>query len=85
MSYDVEKYTTAHGVATTPLSPEEEAKDVIGFTHPNLHRRVDPKIPSDPKEVKPRSYIFGVYDGINSYRTTEISYHDEDSTTSEIP
>lgn len=83
-TFDIDDYKTAHGTMK-PLTPEEEAKDQLGFTNPNLHRRIDPQTPADPKEVRPREYTIGVYDGINSYRTTQIFYHDEESTTSEIP
>ena len=31
---------TAHGVAK-PVTPEERAKDEVGYTNPNLHRRID--------------------------------------------
>lgn len=82
---NIKDFRTAQGVATTPLTPEEQEKDDIGFTNPNLHRRVDPQTPSDPKEVAPRKYTIGVYDKLHSYRTTEITYHDEESTTCEIP
>lgn len=62
----------------------EDQKDQHGFTQPNLHRRVDPQEPHDGKETSPREYELGVY-GLNSYRTTKINYHDEESETSEIP
>lgn len=68
-----------------PLTPQEQVKDEIGYTNLNLHRRIDPQQPEDPREALPRSYSMGVYDGINSYRTTTIYYHDEESTTCEIP
>lgn len=85
VTYKIDPYKTASGVAK-PLTPEEQAKDDLGFTHPNLHRRVDPQESAEgSKEVAPRKYTLGVYDGINSYRTTEITYHDEESTTCEIP
>ena len=85
-TYRVDEHKTAQGVATTPLTPEEQAKDDLGFTHPNLHRRIDAQDPPEgSKEVQPRKYTLGVYDGINSYRTTQIFYHDEESTTCEIP
>lgn len=67
------------------LTTEEEYKDSeIGFTNPNLHRRVDPKSPTDPQEIKSREYNLGIY-GTESYRTTTVYLHDEDSETSEIP
>lgn len=53
-------------------------RDHIGFTNPNLHRRKSEFI---PKNI---SYTIGVY-GLNSYRTTTIQVHDEESTDSEIP
>lgn len=82
---NIEDYMMAHGVAK-PLSEEDKARDDLGFTHPNLHRRVDPADPPEnEKEVAPRKYTLGVYDKLNSYRTTEIFYHDEESTTCEIP
>lgn len=64
---------------------DEDKKDTHGFTQPNLHRRVDPKEPnSKSNEVSPKEYELGVY-GFDSYRTTKINYHDEESETSEIP
>ena len=60
-----------------PSGSEEEAKDVDGFTNPNLHRRLD----SDTNGV---TYSVGIY-GTNSYRYVYIPEHDEESTTSEIP
>lgn len=62
----------------------ESTKDEFGYTQPNLHRRVDPQEPNDDTETSPREYKLGVY-GLDSYRTTEINYHDEESETSEIP
>ena len=69
----------------------------FGFTNPDLHRRID----NDPTYVPgknysmvhydsdgnpyPQSVVIGVWDGINSYRTTTTYIHDEESTTCEIP
>lgn len=50
--------------------------DENGFTHPNLHQRIDPKGNA--------SYKTGIYN-VNLYRTKTLSTHDEESTTSEIP
>ena len=83
--YHIDDYLTPTGAAAKPLTPEEQEKDDIGFTAPNLHRRVDPQPPVDPRETRPREYTLGIYDKIHSYRTTDISYHDEESTTCEIP
>lgn len=61
-----------------PIEPDsiEETRDIVGFTHPNLHRRID----SD----NPEKHELGIY-GVNSYRIINTSTHDEESTTSEIP
>lgn len=71
--------------------------DELGYTNPNLHRRVDqdPDIPvgSDypfvyyDSEGVPykQNVVIGVWDGVNSYRTTTTFTHDEESTTCEIP
>ena len=69
----------------------------MGYTNPNLHRRLD----LDPVYVPGVHYPFvkynddgvpfkqtakfGTWDGINSYRTTTTYTHDEESTTCEIP
>lgn len=55
----------------------EESADRSGFTHPNLHRRLS-------TDTEGRKYSVGIY-GLNSYRTTTIELHDEESTDSEIP
>jgi len=62
---------------------------VTGFTNPNLHRRIDPHEPKHEdnplnQELAPREYRLEIK-GTNSYRTTTITVHDEESTTSEIP
>ena len=67
------------------VTAEDEYKDLkLGFTHPNLHRRVDPKSPTNDKEKRSREYNLGIY-GTESYRTTTVYLHDEDSETFEIP
>ncbi len=71
---DIELPKMAQGPAV-PASPEETALDDYGFTNPNLHRR----IPDAPPEV-------GVLvAGVDSYRTVSENFHDEESTTSEVP
>lgn len=62
-------------------SPEDIARDELGFTNPNLHRRVDPKLTdfNYPEEFKPREYKLAIQK-FNSYRTTTINTHDEDAT-----
>ncbi len=73
---------TAQGVAT-PATEEDIALDEFGYTHPDLHRRIDPT--AGEGQVADRRYTIGVYDGIHSTRTVEEFYHDEESTTCEIP
>lgn len=65
-------------------SDEDVAKDEKGFTMPNLHRRLDPQQPTSLYEVAPREYQIGVYEK-DSYRTTKINTHDEESEYDEIP
>lgn len=71
-----------HGYMT-PLTDEEQKKDDVGFTHPNLHRRITETERETP-EVEPRDYKV-IIQGLNSIRTTIKHVHDEESTTSEIP
>lgn len=59
-------------------------RDKVGFTHPNLHRRVDPKVPDNDVEVESKKYSIGIY-SLNSYRTTEKIIHDEESEDKETP
>ena len=65
-------------------SDEDVAKDEKGFTMPNLHRRLYPQQPTSSYEVAPREYQIGVYEK-DSYRTTTINTHDEESEYDEIP
>ena len=55
----------------------EQLKDDNGFTHPNLHRRVDPGDPELP-EVLPRKYGLEIAN-LNSYRTTHVITNKEDT------
>lgn len=68
---------------------DDLARDALGFTNPNLHRRVDPKEPpiaEDPRnqEVAPREYQLNIQ-GLRSYRTTTINVHNEESIDDETP
>lgn len=75
---------TAQGPAVPAAEHDLEA-DNLGYTNPNLHRRVDPQAPeADSQEVAPREYRLGVY-SVNSYRTTKVNTHSESSEESEIP
>lgn len=76
---------TAYGTAQ-PANMFDLENDEHGYTNPNLHRRIDPKDPEEgSEETRPRDYIIGIYDGLHSIRRTETFYHDEESTTCEIP
>lgn len=59
--------------ATTPLSPEQQAKDALGYTNPNLHRRT---LSDNVKFVNI---------GNHSYRMTDITPSVEDLENNEIP
>lgn len=68
-----------------PLTEEELEKDNIGFTHPNLHRRMETTDTYKGEgELQPRKYTLGLY-GVCSIRTTETFIHDEDSQDCETP
>lgn len=64
----------------TIIDKTAQAKDDVGFTHPNLHRRIY----TPPDGSINHKYELGIQ-GVCSYRTTETILHDEESTTSEIP
>lgn len=67
----------------------------FGYTHPNLHRRIDLEAIGDSEYPfmyydenglpYNQSIVLGVWDGFNSYRTTTTYIHDEESETCEIP
>ena len=60
------------------LTPEEAAKDEVGFTNPNLHRRFDIHEPSESSgELAPREYDVRIADKVHSYRTTTTFTHQE--------
>lgn len=81
---DIDEFKLAQGPAK--LATEEDIeKDEEGITKPNFHRRIDEDLTVlQPDEVAKDTYSLQV-SGLNSYRNTEHYYHDEDSTTSEIP
>lgn len=54
------------------------------FTNPDLHRRIDNEVVLPIPHTAPNTYTLSIQ-GVNSYRTTEQHFHDEESTTSEIP
>lgn len=56
-----------------------------GYTHTDLHRRIYPDVSGRTAyEVANRVYLLTI-NGVNSYRTTTITTHDESSTTDETP
>lgn len=63
-----------------PADADDIQRDKVGFTNPNLHRRIF----TPPEGTPDHKYKIGIY-GYDSYRTTDIILHDEESTTSEIP
>ena len=75
---------TAQGEAKL-ATQADIAHDEAGITYPNLHRRIDNEdTPKKPGELKPDTYTLSV-SGLNSYRTTKHTIHEEGSTTSETP
>lgn len=60
-------------------SEDDLIRDGIGFTHVNLHRRIDPTDAGKEykEEFKPRAYYLQI-PNLESYRTTEIFVHNED-------
>ena len=73
----------ASGVAKE-LSEDDKIRDDVGFTNPNLHRRIAETSPVNSFELSPREHLLSVY-GDESYHTVNIITHDEDSNDSEIP
>lgn len=71
------------GHSAKPANDIEKQKDQIGFTHPNLHRKINPHSQYKP-ETAPRGYHLSI-NGLNSIRTTEIHMHDEESEYEETP
>lgn len=61
----------------TIADAEALAKDKLGLTHPNLHRRIDPHQKDNPDEVSPRSYKLHI-GGFLSFLTTEVHTHVEE-------
>lgn len=84
MAYDAAKLKMAQGLAEPIEAKSEEAnKDEIGFTNPNLHRRIETDL-EKPDGVLDMEISLRVQ-GVESYRTTSYTVHDEESTTCEIP
>lgn len=67
-----------------PADHEAIEKDLVGFTAPNLHRRVISPTDIEEGEVAPRKYQLLV-NGHNSYRITTQYTHTEYGDENEIP
>lgn len=68
-----------------PATALDQIYDQGGITYPNLHRRIDNEnTPLAEGEAAPDEYLLAV-GGVDSYRNTKHTIHNEDSTTSEIP
>lgn len=68
-----------------PATSADKAHDQGGITYPNLHRRIDNEnTPLAAGEVAPDEYLLSV-GGVDSFRTTKHTIHDEESTISEVP
>lgn len=80
LTYKLEKdgpeyeFTEIGQEVSKPVNELEQTRDDNGFTNPNLHRRIDPKMPEDPKEVVPREYRLQIQVK-NSYRNTHVVTH----------
>lgn len=59
------------------------SKDKQGLTHPNLHRRIKTNTTIGEEDL-PVDYGLSIQ-GVDSYRSTIILSHDEESTTRETP
>ena len=71
------------------------------YTNPDLHRRIDNESPIPPESDPENQYLLvaydengipypqtskvGILDGMHSFRVIDITVHDEESTTCEIP
>jgi len=77
-----------YGITGEVVNPLEQARFNNGYTHPDLYRIVDPQQPSSvpgrEDELLPRSFNLGIHQ-FNSYRTTHVHTHDEESEDSEVP
>ena len=85
MSVDDKLPKTGQGNAQLADS-EDLKRDELGYTNPNLHRRVmSPGMSDEDKSILDTQYKLGIY-GNDSYRTVETITHDEsDFSNNEIP
>lgn len=76
--YDEESDSLTTDRGARKATDEDLQRDEYGYTHPNLHRRIDPQQPdtNETGEVAPRDYRLEIL-GVNSYRTTTKHFHDD--------
>lgn len=65
-----------------PLTSEDQQRDDVGFTNPNLHQRCDPS--QSEGELKPREYDEFI-NGVECHRFTESFTYEDDINPDEIP
>ena len=70
----VDNYPQMAQGQAVPANAKDIAHDKSGITYPNLHRRID-------NEATDGEHVVSV-SGVNSYRTTKHTVHDE---SSEVP
>lgn len=70
--------------AYTPLNDYDIFREYIGYTNPDLHRRIDQNGYFEEPSIEPEKYEIGIR-GIYSYRGTDKTYHDEKSRYDETP
>lgn len=73
MSYEIP--LIGKGELMKELSEDDQIRDDVGFTNPNLHRRVDPT-EQDEGEFDVRDYELRIL-GLYSQRTTSYHYYDD--------
>ena len=79
LEYPISKTSTKEFVeigqnTSRPVNSNEQHLDDLGYTNPNLHRRIDVTLPKDVKELVPRKYRLEI-DHYNSYRNVEVTTH----------
>lgn len=76
--YDEESDSLVRDTSARLADEDDLKRDELGYTHPNLHRRIDPQAPDTDNtgEIAPRDYQLGIL-GVNSYRTTTKHFHDD--------
>lgn len=65
-----------------PLTSDDQIRDDVGFTNPNLHQRCDPSQPEG--EILPREYTEFI-NGVEGHRLTESFIYEDEDNPDEIP